>query len=209
MTTASATVTSRGQVTLPRVVREAIGDSKAIEFQVNGNIITVQPIPDMAGGWRSTPKISRICRGPRYAIRSGQRLPMTKHPDSLIDANAVLIYVLGNRPDVAEAVKSVFDGLRSGEKAALLLESVLVECVYVLQKRYEVPKAEIVKHLDGILRYPGVVNQDKADLREALKLYGENSLDIVDCVLVAKSRIGGLEIVSFDGSLKKLKKKVR
>lgn len=134
---------------------------------------------------------------------------MTKHPDSLIDANAVLIYVLGNRPDVAEAVKLVFDGLRSGEKAALLLESVLVECVYVLQKRYEVPRAEIVKHLDGILRYPGIVNQDKADLREALKLYGENSLDIVDCVLVAKSRIGGLEIVSFDGPLKKLKKKVR
>lgn len=54
---------------------------------------------------------------------------MTKHPDSLIDANAVLIYVLGNRPDVAEAEKSVFDALRSGEKAALLLESVLVECV--------------------------------------------------------------------------------
>lgn len=50
MTTVSATVTSRGQVTLPRVVREAIGDSKAIEFQVNGNITTVQPIPDMAGG---------------------------------------------------------------------------------------------------------------------------------------------------------------
>lgn len=50
MTTATATVTSRGQVTLPRVVREAIGDSKAIEFQVNGNIITIQPIPDMAGG---------------------------------------------------------------------------------------------------------------------------------------------------------------
>ncbi len=46
---ATATVTSRGQVTLPRAVREAIGDSKTIEFTVVNNVITIQPIPDMAG----------------------------------------------------------------------------------------------------------------------------------------------------------------
>lgn len=48
--TTTATVTSRGQVTLPREVRDAIGNSKAIEFSVDGNVITIQPIPDMAGG---------------------------------------------------------------------------------------------------------------------------------------------------------------
>jgi bifunctional DNA-binding transcriptional regulator/antitoxin component of YhaV-PrlF toxin-antitoxin module len=48
ITAATATVTSRGQVTLPRAVREAIGDSKTIEFTVVDNVITLQPIPDMA-----------------------------------------------------------------------------------------------------------------------------------------------------------------
>ena len=46
---ATATVTSRGQVTLPRAVREAIGNSKAVEFTVVDSVITMQPIPDMAG----------------------------------------------------------------------------------------------------------------------------------------------------------------
>ncbi len=46
---ATATVTRRGQVTLPRAVREAIGDSKSIEFTVTGNVITIQAIPDMGG----------------------------------------------------------------------------------------------------------------------------------------------------------------
>ena len=45
----TATVTRRGQVTLPRAVREAIGDCKSVEFSVDGNVITLQAVPDMAG----------------------------------------------------------------------------------------------------------------------------------------------------------------
>jgi len=129
---------------------------------------------------------------------------MTKHPDCLIDTNVVLRHVLNDDPQQAAAVRSVFDALRSGEKAALLLESVLAECVYILLQYYEVPKSEVVEKLDGVLRYPGVVNRDKHDLREALKLFGEHALDFVDCVLVAKARIGELELVTFDEKLKKL-----
>ena len=130
---------------------------------------------------------------------------MTKHPDCLIDTNVVLRHVLNDDPTQTAAVQSVFDALRSGEKAALLLESVLAECVYVLLHYYEVPKEEVVEKLDGILRYPGIVNRDKHDLREALKLFGEHALDFVDCILVAKARIGELELVTFDEKLKKIR----
>lgn len=130
---------------------------------------------------------------------------MTKHPNCLIDTNVVLRHVLGDDPKQATAVKSVFDALRSGEKSALLLESVLAECVYILLHYYGVPKTEVVEKLDGVLRYPGIVNRDKHDLREALKLFGEHGIDFVDCVLVAKARIGELELVTFDEKLKKLK----
>jgi bifunctional DNA-binding transcriptional regulator/antitoxin component of YhaV-PrlF toxin-antitoxin module len=47
--TAVATVTSRGQVTLPRAVREILGNSKSIEFSVDGTVITLQAVPDMSG----------------------------------------------------------------------------------------------------------------------------------------------------------------
>ena len=134
---------------------------------------------------------------------------MTKHPECLLDSNVVLRHVLFDDPEQAEAVKPVFDALRSGEKAGLLIESVLAECAYILLNYYGVPKAEVVEKLDGVLRYPGIVNQDKPDLREALKLFGGNSVDFVDCILVAKSRIGELELISFDEKLQKLKRTVR
>ena len=82
---------------------------------------------------------------------------MTKHPEWLIDTNVVLRHVLNDDPLQAAAVKPVFDALRSGEKTALLLESVLAECVYILLEYYEVPKAELIEKLDGIVHY-GVLN---------------------------------------------------
>lgn len=134
---------------------------------------------------------------------------MIKHPECLIDANFVLRHILNDDPVQAAAVKSVFDALRAGERSALLLESVLAECVYILLEYYEVPKAEVVEKLDGVLRYPGVVNRDKHDLREALRLFGQHSIDFVDCILVAKARIGELELISFDEKLKKLNGSIR
>lgn len=47
--TATATITDRGQVTLPKAVRETLGNVKAVEFEVTDNIITLHAIPDMSG----------------------------------------------------------------------------------------------------------------------------------------------------------------
>ena len=134
---------------------------------------------------------------------------MTRHPDSLLDTNVVLRYLLDDDPSQTAVIKPVFALLRSGEKAALLRESVLAECVYILLDHYGAPKAEVVGHLDDILRYPGIVNRDKPDLREALKIFKENQIDFVDCILVAKSRISDLELITFDEQLQKLKRRIR
>jgi predicted nucleic-acid-binding protein len=48
------------------------------------------------------------------------------------------------------------------------------------------------------------VNTDKPSLREALQQYAANNIDFVDCMLVAKARIGNLELVTIDQALKKL-----
>jgi bifunctional DNA-binding transcriptional regulator/antitoxin component of YhaV-PrlF toxin-antitoxin module len=46
---AVATVTSRGQVTLPRRVREALG-SRIIEFDVQDDVVLVRAVRSVAGG---------------------------------------------------------------------------------------------------------------------------------------------------------------
>jgi len=130
---------------------------------------------------------------------------MAKPAKCLLDTNIVLRYLLNDLPEQFAVAKQVFAELRASELTAILLESVLAECVYVLKLHYKVPKVELTEMLDNVLRYPGIVNTDKPSLREALKLYAANNIDFVDCMLVAKARTGELELITFDQGLKKLK----
>lgn len=131
---------------------------------------------------------------------------MAKPAKCLLDTHMVLRYLLNDVPEQFVVAKKVFDEVRTSERTAILLESVLAECVYVLTLHYKVPKVELAEMLDNVLRYPGIVNSDKPGLREALKLYAAHNIDFVDCMLVAKARIGELELVTFDQGLKKLNK---
>lgn len=129
---------------------------------------------------------------------------MARSAECLLDTNMVLRYLLNDVSAQFAVAKEVFDQLRTSERTALLLESVLAECVYVLKLYYQVPKDELTEMLDYVLRYPGIVNTDKPSLREALKLYAANNIDFVDCLLVAKAQIGEMDLVTFDQGLKRL-----
>lgn len=122
----------------------------------------------------------------------------------LPDTNVILRYLLKDNPAQFEKAEVFFESIRTGAEKALLLESVVVECVYVLSKFYKVPKDEVVEILSELLRYKGFVNEDKGDLLDALALFAANNLDLVDCVLVAKARRGGMTVFTFDNGVNKL-----
>ena len=98
------------------------------------------------------------------------------------------------------------DRLKEGEVHARLTEGVLVECVYVLLKVYEVPRPEVAATLRALLGYRGWGNDDLAVYGEALQLFEERRVDIVDALLHARAQANGWEVFSFDGDLKKLKR---
>ena len=58
--------------------------------------------------------------------------------------------------------------------------------------------------LQGLLSYRGVMNPDKGDLAEALRMFGSTKLSFVDCVLCAKAIIHRMELFTFDEDLKKI-----
>lgn len=131
---------------------------------------------------------------------------MKKNDAILPDTNVILRYLLKDVPEQFEKASQFFEQVRTGMLRAQILESVVVECVYVLMKFYGAPKKEVTASLTGLLQYKGVVNRDKAALVEALRLMTETGLDMVDCVLVAKGRQGNQEIMTFDKQLDKLRR---
>lgn len=82
------------------------------------------------------------------------------------------------------------------EDGAFTLPEVLAEVVYVLKGVYKVERTEIAQTLIDFLDEIGIENQEV--VCEALSLFSETSLDFVDCVLIARHRILGDEVVSFD-----------
>lgn len=122
------------------------------------------------------------------------------------DTNVIIRYLLRDVEAQYAEAEAFFEAVRLGKKQAVILESVLVECLYILTKFYQVPRREAADALAGLLHYKGTVVAGNSDcLHEALVLFGSGALDPVDCLVVAHGRQQGLPVVSFD---KKLKKKL-
>ena len=122
----------------------------------------------------------------------------------LIDTNVVLRYLLGDHPEFSPKAEAFMFDVSKGVKKAEILDVVIVECIYVMEKYYEIPKTEIVEKLSGILNFSGIVNPDRSEILEALLKYENSNIDIVDCILAASSSPEKV-VISFDKDMKKLK----
>ena len=127
--------------------------------------------------------------------KTGRRLP---------DTNVIVRYLVKDDIELYKQAKTFFDKVKTGEESALILESVVAECVYVLTKIYKVPKEKTADSLKNLLRYRGIINEDRADLIKALTTFAERSLDIVGCILCAKAKGTDTSLFSFDEDLNKL-----
>ena len=122
----------------------------------------------------------------------------------LIDTNVVLRYLLGDHAEFSPRAEAFMADLSEGTKNAEILDVVIVECVYVMEKYYEIPKSEIVEKLSGILNFSGIVNPNRSEILEALLKYENSNIDIVDCILAARSSPAKV-VISFDRDMEKLK----
>jgi predicted nucleic-acid-binding protein len=122
----------------------------------------------------------------------------------LIDTNVVLRYLLGDHPEFSPKAEAFMVDVSEGKKNAEILDVVIVECVYVMEKYYEIPKREIVEKLNAILNFSGIVNPDKSEILEALLKYENSNIDIVDCILAARSSLEKI-VLSFNRDIVKLK----
>lgn len=91
-----------------------------------------------------------------------------------------------------------------GQKKVEIPAAVIIECIYVMEKYYGVPRNEIVESISGLLNFTGIVNRERSEILEALLKYKISNTDIVDCILAAHSSPEKV-VISFDKDLEKLK----
>jgi uncharacterized protein len=128
---------------------------------------------------------------------------MHKNKIYLVDTNVVLRYLLDDHEIFSPKAKRFMIRLSDNAISSEISAVVIVECVYVMEKFYKIPRNEIVNKLCAILSFSGIVNADKKNLIAALIEYGRTNVDIVDCILAAESSSTRI-VVSFDKDFKKL-----
>ena len=135
---------------------------------------------------------------------------MRKPVRSLPDTNILIRYLMRDDEALYLRAKEFFDKVKEGSTRAVILESVVAECVYVLTKIYNAPRNKAAQSLIDILHYKGIANLDRTELIRALTLFYERNIDIVDCILIVKKASGpNTSLFSFNSELNKMSKSNR
>ena len=119
----------------------------------------------------------------------------------LLDANAVLRYLIEDIPEQAELVAQAI------ERGAEVTIEIIMECVYVLEGFYGETRSFVAESL-GIL-LDEVECRRRVVAATALGYYGGSKLDFVDCILAAEADAAHREVLTFDKKLNSLLSKAK
>lgn len=112
----------------------------------------------------------------------------------LLDANAILRYVLCDNERQAQTVREVV------EEGAFTAPEIVFECVFVLTGSvYGFSREEVADAMAKVL--DDIDCEHEATVRRALELFHTKSLDFVDCMLAARAEVEGAEVFTFDKKL--------
>jgi len=117
----------------------------------------------------------------------------------IIDANAILRYVLYDNEDMANEVNNLI----LSNKVTVRYE-VMAEVIYVLEKVYSMSRSEIADGIKIFLGLSNIETETEEVLRLALETYANMKIDFVDCLLYGFKAICGYDIFTFDKKLKSM-----
>lgn len=118
----------------------------------------------------------------------------------IADTNFILRYLLADNKEDYKKTKIIFEQARIGKCQIEIIQSVFAEVIFVLSSFYEVPRIEIVRILKSLLSYKGI-KVDSDIYSDALDIYLENNIHIVDSILAVKKLLSDDELLTFDKKL--------
>lgn len=115
----------------------------------------------------------------------------------LLDANYILRYLLRDNEEMFAVAKETINN-----NSCMVLNEVIAEVVYVLEKVYQVSKVDLVDVISSFLSLGNIMMlSEKSHVLLALKYYQEKNIDFVDGYLCALK--DEYEVKTFDKKLLK------
>jgi predicted nucleic-acid-binding protein len=115
-----------------------------------------------------------------------------------LDTNLLVRFLTRDDPGQAAEALDVMGGL-TPEEPGFVCREVLVELVWVLERAYKYPRAEITRALEGLLSASELVIEASGDVGAILHLYEGKGFGFSDLMIRQAARRSGAEVlVTFD-----------
>ncbi|MDT3738005.1 MAG: PIN domain-containing protein [Candidatus Kapabacteria bacterium] len=101
----------------------------------------------------------------------------------IVDANIILRYLLGDSNELQQKASKIIDE----SLCILILEEVLAEVVYVLDRVYKLERQEIAQTLLLFIKKDNLLLHNQETISSALLFYSDQKIDFVDSILLAYS----------------------
>ena len=124
----------------------------------------------------------------------------------LVDTNIFLRPLLNDVPSQTSAAKKLIKKAKEGKIKFVTSQIIVFEVIFALSKYYGFEKSRVVQALDHIVSSDYFNLESRKTFVDALEIYKNENLDFTDCFLIAKARIEGQEILTFDKKLQKYAK---
>jgi predicted nucleic acid-binding protein len=117
-----------------------------------------------------------------------------------VDTTVLLRFLLDESDERSERTTRLIDDVGNGREEIHLSVTVIFEAVYVLNRRYSVPRLLVAQHLVDVLNMGSVILPENAEMKEAFDYWTRQPpLSFADCYhLVLTKSLGLTEIYSFD-----------
>lgn len=122
----------------------------------------------------------------------------------LIDANAILRYLIADHPQHAAAMQALLEQAERAEVRLRVTPLILAECAWVLRSFYKLSHEDISNGLLQFCALDGVVPDEASVSLEALRVFGQRRVDYADAYLAALGRAQGTAVATFDRDLARL-----
>ena len=116
-----------------------------------------------------------------------------------IDANVILRYLLKDDESFFVRSKEIIEN-----EKVYIIDEIIVEVVYVLNKTYGINRNEIRDVLKKLFSKKNFNVRDENIIFEALDIFSDKNVDYVDAVLYSINKIYKQQVITFDKKLNKL-----